>query len=261
MEKPALPGSFFDLKNSEVQETRFFFLNYVLKARADLHLESGLHENDQETNVYLAGLLNSLVTSDAFVRQKEYLSPFDMDICNYLDAHPGTRTRYIVYRDNADFGLVCRGLFQGYLHTGAYQKIVLPNDDPQGRIAVYYELAASALAHLQGSHAMLVPVLCSIADYLSEVVNIMARAAGYYFELMERISNGSMFHLERELNIMDKSKAYSTKVDEFLKAYGEYKSGPTEEGRRKLLALANECSLMNERFKFEEMCPECGERS
>ena len=52
---------------------------------------------------------------------------------------------------------------------------------------------------------------------------------------------------------MDNGKAYSVKVDEFLKAYGEYKSGPTEERRKKLLALANECSLMNERFKFEEV--------
>lgn len=253
MEKPALVNPFFDIKSTEVQETRFFFLNHVLKARADLHLESGLHENDQETNVYLAGLLSSLVTSDAFLRQKEYVSPFDIDIRNYLDAHPGTRVKYIVYRDNADFGLVSRGIFQGYVHPGAYQKIVLPDSDPQGRIAVYYELAASALAHLQGSRASLVPIFCSIADNLSEVLQIMARAAGYYFELMERISDGSMFHLEQELDSMDNKKAYSVKIDEFLKAYAEYKAGPTEEGRRKLLALASECSLMNERFKFEEV--------
>ena len=81
----------------------------------------------------------------------------------------------------------------------------------------------------------------------------MARAAGYYFELMERISDGSMFHLEQELNAMDNKKAYSVKVDEFLKAYGEYKAAPTEEARKKLLSLAGECSLMNERFKFEEV--------
>jgi hypothetical protein len=253
MENHTLANSFFDLKSAEVQETRFFFLNHVLKARVDLHLESGLHENDQETNVYLAGLLNSLVTSDAFLRQKEYVSPFDIDIRNYLDVHPDDRTKYIVYRDNADFGLVSRGVFQGYVHPGAYRKIVMPDSDPQGRIAAYYELAASALSHLQGSHASLVPIFCSIADNLSEVLQIMARAAGYYFGLMERISDGSMFHLDRELTFMDNKKAYSVKIDEFLKAYGEYKAGPTEEGRKKLLALASECSLMNERFKFEEV--------
>jgi hypothetical protein len=252
MKKRALVNPFIDLKSPDVLETRFFFLNHVLKARADLHLESGLHENDQETNVYLAGLLNSLVTSDSFLRQKEYVSPFDIDICKYLDTHPGARTKYVVYRDNADFGLVTRGVFQGYVHPGSYQKIVMPGSDPQGRIAVYYELAASALSHLQGSHASLVPIFCSIADNLSEVLQIMARAAGYYFELMERISDGSMFHLEQGLNTMDNKKAYSIKIDEFLKAYGEYKAGPTEEGRKKLMALASECSLMNERFKFEE---------
>lgn len=253
MEKPALVNPFFDLKSSDLQEIRFFFLNYVLKARADLHLESGLHINDQETNVYLAGLLSSLASSDAFLRQKAYISPFDIDIRNYLDAHPDARTKYKVYRDNADFGLVSRGIFQGYVHPGAYQKIVMPDSDPQGRIAVYYELAASALTHLQGSHASLVPVFCSIADNLEEILHILSRAAGHYFDLMERITDGSMFHLEQELVHMDNHKAYSVKVDEFLKAYGDYKAAPTEEGRKRLLALAGECSLMNERFKFEEV--------
>jgi hypothetical protein len=253
MEKRTLVDPFFDLKGADYQETRFYFLNHILKARVDLHLESGLHANDQETNVYLAGLLCSLMSSDLFLRQKEYVSPFDVDVRKYLDTHPGARTKYVVYRDNADFGLVSRGIFKGYVHPGAYQKIVMPESDPQGRIAVYYELAASALTHLQGSHASLVPVFCSIADNLEEVLQIMARAAGYYFDLMERISDGSMYHLEQELNLMDNKKAYSVKVDEFLKAYGEYKAEPTEDGRKKLLALANECSLMNERFKFEEV--------
>ena len=192
MEKPVLVNPFFDLKSTAIQETRFFFLNYVLKARADLHLESGLHANDQETNVYLAGLLSSLASSDAFLRQKEYVSPFDIDIRNYLDIHPGARTKYVVYRENADFGLVSRGIFKGYVHPGAYQKIVMSKSDPQGRIAVYYELAASALTHLQGSHASLVPVFCSIADNLQEILYILARAAGYYFDLMERITDGSL---------------------------------------------------------------------
>jgi len=253
MEKHALANPFFDMKSSEFQETRFFFLNHVLKARADLHLETGQHENDQETNVYLAGLLHSLVTSDAFLRQKEYISPFDVDIQKYLEAHSDMRSKYVVYRDNADFGLVSQGVFQGYVHPGAYQKMVMPRSDPAGRISVYYELAASALLHLQGSHASLVPVFCAIADNLSEVLRILARAAGHYFDLIERISEGSMFHLEQELNFMDNKKAYSVKIDEFLKAYGEYKTFPTEEGRKKLLELANECSLMNEKFKFEEV--------
>lgn len=253
MEKPVLVNPLIDLKSTEIHETRFFFLNYVLKARADLHLESGLHANDQETNVYLAGLLSSLASSDAFLRQKEYVSPFDIDIRNYLDTHPGARTKYVVYRENADFGLVSRGIFKGYVHPGAYQKIVMSQSDPQGRIAVYYELAASALTHLQGSHASLVPVFCSIADNLPEILYILARAAGYYFDLMERISDGSMFHLDQELMYMDNQKAYSVKVDEFLKAYGDYKAAPTVEGRKKLFSLAGECSLMNERFKFEEV--------
>lgn len=69
----------------------------------------------------------------------------------------------------------------------------------------------------------------------------------------ECISDGSMFYPEQKLNVMDNKKAYSVKIDDFLIAYGDYKAEQTDERRKKLLALANECSLMYERFKFEEV--------
>ena len=85
-------SSFYNLGEKQTQETSFFFLEHLLKARAGLHMESGLHEYDQEINIYLMGLLNSLFGSDTFLKQKPYISPFDTDIRDYLETHP-------VYRD------------------------------------------------------------------------------------------------------------------------------------------------------------------
>jgi hypothetical protein len=253
MEKSAIIQPYVDLKNKGSHDTAFFFLHHILKARADLHLESGKNEHDQEVNVYISGLMNSLVDSEAFLHTREYISIFDVDVRRYLDDHPGARNEYVVYRDNADFGLLLQGVFLGFVHQGSYQRIVMPDADPGDRIALYYDLAASALAHLQGAHGPLIPVFTSIAEHLGEVVQILRRAAGYYFEIMEKISEGSMYHLERGLSDMGSTKIYQIRLDEFLKIYAEYKATPTEERKRRLLSLADELSIMNERFKFDEL--------
>jgi hypothetical protein len=254
MDRSMLETSFYDIKTEARQETEYFFLSHILRARADLHFESGRHEMDQEINVYLSGLLNALTGSNWFIRQKEYISSFDTDVRSYLESHPGQRNEFIVYRDNADFGLLAHGVFSGYRHQGSYQHIVMPRDGDHGeRIALYYTLAASALIHLHGRQTALVPVFRALAVEMAEVLLIVRRAAGYYFDIMERITEGSLFHLEREIDGMNGNKRYSERLDDFLKAYSDYKAAPTDERKTALLALAGELSLMNEKFKFEEV--------
>jgi hypothetical protein len=242
---------FYDLKERSNGKSGFFFLENILKARAALHLESGTYECDQELNVYIAGLLNSLLHSDSFLRQKPYISPFDTDVRQWLVAHPGLRMAYTVYRENADVGLLFSGLFSGQHHDGSYHRIVIGEEEQPGRIALYYELAASALAHLQGSTVSLVDVFETIAEHVEEILRILHRAADDYFNLGERISAGSFFHLERELDAMDAKKRYEQELDEFLKLYGAYREQPCEATREKLITLAEKLRKLNGDFRFE----------
>ncbi|MBN1576761.1 MAG: hypothetical protein JW913_09430 [Chitinispirillaceae bacterium] len=242
---------FYDMKEHAVGKSGFFFLEHLLKARADLHLESGGHECDQELNVYIAGLLNSLVRSDSLLRQKPYISPFDTDVRQWLANHPGLRSAYNVYRENADFGLMLFGIFSGYEHEGSYHHIVIAEHDEQGRIALYYELAASALAHLQGNNTSLIDVFETLSKHLDEILRILQHTAHSYFDLMERMSEGSLFHLERELDEMNERKWYDEKLDEFLKCYAAYKEQPSDAGKERLLMLAEELKRLNADFKFD----------
>lgn len=241
---------FSDTQEQRNNEISFFFLEHVLRARADLHMESGQHEYDQEINVYLAGLLNSLLDSGLF--SKPYISPFDLQVRQYLEKHPGLRNEYNVYRDNADFGLIILGLFLGFEHKGSYQKSVLSEVDEKGRISLYYEQAASALAHLQGRNLSLVTIFKELSEYLPEVIQILRHAASTYFDLVMRISNGSIYHLEKELNAADNKRIYSVKLDEFLKKYAAYKDNPTSELKKNIMELAEELRKLNEKFTFVE---------
>jgi hypothetical protein len=253
MENGKIVEPYHDLKKQSVGQTSFFFLQHILMARSDLHLESGYHEHDQEVNVYLCGLMNSLVNAESLSKAREYVSTFDVDVRNYLEEHPGVRNEYIVYRDNADFGLLQEGVFQGDEHPGSYHHIVLKDTTRQDRIVLYYELAASALSHLQGPHGTLVPVLMSLAEHMSEILKIVRRAAGYYFEMIERISQGSLFHIEREMNEKGMMKQYQELLDEFLKAYREYRDAPSEQESLRLQKIASELKILNSNFKCDEL--------
>lgn len=239
---------FSDVQEKRANEVSFFFLEHVLRARADLHMESGQHEYDQEVNVYLSGLLNSLLDSDTYL--KPYISPFDLQIREYLELHPGLRNEYIVYRDNADLGLIFLCFFPGHEHKGSYQSIVLSEIDERGRIALYYEQAASALSHLQGRNLSLVTVFEEIAEYLPEIVKILQHAASSYFDFILKLSDGSIYHLEKDMNTVDNLKVYKTKLDEFLRKYAVYKENPTPDLKKTVMDLAEELKKMNSKFNF-----------
>ncbi len=245
-------AEWINLNNKESSKTSYFFLEHVCKARIDLHIESGRHGCDQEINVYLAGLLTSLIASTAFIQHKPYISVFDHDIRNYLDTHPGLRNEFVVYRDNADYGLVSAGLFAGDNHRGSYHHIVISDQADLGKIALYYSMAASALTHLQGTRHSLVCVLDSMSKYLDEIHQILRYAASTYFDMVEKISDGSLYHLEKELAEEGKKIQYREKVDEYLKLYSEYKSAPTEQLKSEIDNVTRELKNINDQFKGDE---------
>ncbi len=244
-------SEWINLNNKESSKTSYFFLEHICKARIDLHIDSGRHGCDQEINVYLAGLLTSLIASTAFIQQKPYISVFDHDIRNYLDTHPGLRNEFVVYRDNADYGLVSAGLFSGDNHRGSYHHIVIADQADLGKIALYYSMAASALTQLQGTHHSLVCVLDSMSKYLDEIYQILRYAAVTYFDMVEKVSDVSLYHLEMELAEEGKKILYREKVDEYLKLYSEYKTAPTEQLKIEINNVTRELENMNDQFNGE----------
>jgi hypothetical protein len=251
MEMKKLPKDYFDLKTKETNHTEFFFLEHILKARADLKLESGHHSCDQEINVYLAGLLNMLLDTKHCFSNKPYLSSVDSDVRKWLDKHPGNHNEYIVYRDNADFGLIFSGIFSSYDHRGSYYHIVMPESMDYSRIAIYYELAASALMHIQRKCVPLVLLFEAISEYLNEILLILRKAAHCYFDLIERISEGSIYHLEREVTEQSLINSYNKKLDEFLLAYKKYQKTPSMDLKNELISLTTDLRSLNSNFKFD----------
>jgi|GEM_PF-1831576 len=252
MAEEKLIHGYHDIKDGPQKSTAFYFLENVLHARIALNLGTGLHNYDEEVNIYIAYLLMSLMTSDAFIKTKPYISAYDDDVRRYLEIHPDMRSQYTVYRENADFGLISDSVFLGVEHAGSYHGRVLAGCDDGPRIALYYELAASALAHLTCANATLVHVLASIADNYDDVARLLRTVAADYFDFMEKLSDGEIFHLEREASAPAIKTAYEQRLDEFLKAYYDYTNTPSEQGRQQVLAIVAELKKLNAGFRFDE---------
>ncbi len=244
---------FFDLNSRKKDSTAFFFLENVLKARIDLDLPTGRRDDsDEDTNVYMAGLLTSALSSGESFRTKPYLSPYDIDIQQYLNQHPGRSNQFIVYKDNADFGLVNISIFWGHDHRGSYHKKVMANVDETGRVALYYTMAAHALEHINGHRTLLVHTFHNISEHMDEIIRIMRKVSGEYFDFVAKISEGSFFHLEREVDALVKYAEYKRKLDDFLLKLASFRKEPTAESRAELTAMVKILKELNPEFAFDE---------
>jgi hypothetical protein len=243
---------YHDLTSKTDENTHYFFLENILKARINLHLDTGRSDYDEEVNMYLAELLAALVSPCPPAENKPYISAFDYEIKSYLELHRDPRTEYTVYKENADFGLSSVSVFLDYFHAGSYHHRVIGHTDSADRIALYYKLAASALAHLRGSQTTSVHVYLSIAEHIGDAMRLVRTVSGESFEFAERLSAGSMFHLEKELGEAARVKIYKSKLDDFLKAYQDHKDDTTDDKKAALITLARELKDLNPAFRFEE---------
>ncbi len=250
MQQTKSADSYLDLKKYEKECTKFYFLENILKSRITLHCETGKDPFDEEVNMYLAELLESMVSTNAFSENKPYVSAYDFQVISYIHEHPDCRTEYTVYKENADFGLCAVAVFSDYEHAGSYYKKIIKNSDTSGRIAFYYKLAANALSHLRGSTNTNVHVYLSIANHIAETIRILRNVSTESFGFIERLSNGSIFHLEKELSEKAKIKLFESKLDNFLKVLHENSQESSEEKKELLRAMTKELKELNPKFQF-----------
>ncbi|MBN1983104.1 MAG: hypothetical protein JW795_16340 [Chitinivibrionales bacterium] len=242
---------FYNMEKRTQEDTFYFFLEHLLRARIELHRETGKYDYDEEVNMYVAGLLESLATARNSFQDKPYLSPFDHEVRNYIASHPGLRNEYIVYKENADFALVSQTVFDGFYHKGSYHRRAVNASDYSGRIALYYKLAASALGHLQGTNETLVQVLFCLGHQIAEMAEIVHRVATDYFDFIQRLSEGSFYHLQRELIGEIRQREYTVQVDDFLRKYNEFQKKPSDDKRKELISCATRLKQINPEFNFD----------
>jgi hypothetical protein len=247
------PRHYVDLKDSsrDLQPTYFFMVNCLLYSRMETGLVSNQDGYDEDVNVYLAHLLHSFINPEFVEQSRRFLSRYDTDVFRRLSNSTDARLKYTIYKTNADFLLVSIGIFDNPMVPGGLRR-ALPSEEAYiGRGKTYYHFAYSYAQQVHRKNAGAAEVLEKLSVGFEKYIRILSHMRGEYLDLMKRMSQGEVYHLERSVDERAQQEMLRLKHDELLELYSKWRSQPSDEAREDLERLVGEIRQIDPEFKFE----------
>ena len=94
-------------------------------------------------------------------------------------------------------------------------------------------------------------VLEKLSVGFEKYIRILSHMRGEYLDLMKRLSQGEVYHLERSVDEHSQQELLRVKQDELLELYSAWKEQPTREAEASLERLVSEIRQLNPDFRFE----------
>src|SRR5690242_3171457 len=187
------------IPNPSRENVSYFFINNFLLSRIDSEMPSDLKEYDEDVNVYTASLLAGVVTGQHDLLTGDYVSTRDSDVFARVQETKDQRYRYRVYKANADFLYVSLGVFSE-ASAGVDPSRASENEANRltGRGKSYYQFASAYAERLYGSHAGITEVMDKLSRNFEAYTKVMTWMSGEYLNLVRRLSEGEVFHIERQ---------------------------------------------------------------
>jgi hypothetical protein len=252
--QPMNPRHYVDLKetNRNLQPTYYFMINCLLYSRMETGLVSNQDFYDEDVNVYLAHLLHSFINPEYVEQSKKFLSKYDTDVFRRLSNSSDARLKYLIYKTNADFLLVSIGIFDNPTAETAHRAKLQPSEEAYvGRGKTYYHFAYSYAQQVHRKNQGVAEVLEKLSVGFDKYLRILSHMRGEYLDLVKRLSQGEVYHLERSVNEASQQELLRVKQDEMLELYSAWKREPSAETEESLERVVSEIRQLNPSFKFE----------
>ena len=236
----------------EVEPTFFFMLNCLLYSR----LESGHPSNqecyDEDVNVYLANLLCSFMRPEYHSRSRQYLSPYDSNLFAKIENSTDARLKYTIYKTNADFLLISIGIFNNADRKRPDTARIFKNSEEacMGKGKAYYNFAYTYSQEMFRKSAGITEILEKLSMGFERYVEILSHMRGEYFNILDRLSDGEVFHLERKVDCEQASRELKALQDRFLDLYSKYMETRDAKLRGDVEALAARIREIDGSFNF-----------
>ncbi|MBD3163109.1 MAG: hypothetical protein GF346_11805 [Candidatus Eisenbacteria bacterium] len=249
-----LPASRTDLR-----PTYHFMMKCLLYSRMETGLLSNQDFYDEDVNVYIAHLLDSMIRPENLEQARRYLSPYDTDLFQRLAGSKDARLKYTIYKTNADFLLISLGVFDHKEPAMAKkrpgsgkERFFHPTEEASvGRGRTYYRFAYTYSQLVNGRSAGISEVLEKLSLGFDKYLRILAHMRGEYFDLIKRLSGGEVYHLERVANENSRFEDLKKKQDRFLDLYLEYKKTGSIDLKAEIEKLVQEIRSLDPDFQFE----------
>jgi len=239
-------------KKREVEPNFFFMMNCLVYSR----METGHHSNrdyyDEDVNVYLASLLTSFMNPEYHRRAKKYLSKYDSSLFEKIRNSTDARLKYTIYKTNADFLLISIGIFKESMNASGELGNIFRNSEEAsiGRGKAYYQFAYTYSQSMFRKPAAISDILEKLSRGFERYVEVLTHMRGEYFNILDRLSNGEIYHLERSVDRYTADKELKKLQDEFLDTYSRYMKEKTPELKKKLRGVVKKIRLLDESFRF-----------
>ena len=247
------PRHYIDLKENtrDLQPTYYYMINCLLYSRMETGLVSNQDFYDEDVNVYLAHLLHSFVNPEYVEQSRRFLSKYDTDVFRRLSESTDARLKYQIYKTNADFLLVSIGIFDNPA-AGSNARRVQPAEEAYiGRGKTYYHFAYSYSQQMHRRNEGVSEVLEKLSVGFDKYIRILSHMRGEYLDLVKRLSNGEVYHLERSVDEHSQQELLRVKQDELLELFSAWKKEPTEATIEGLDRVVGEIRQINPSFRFE----------
>jgi hypothetical protein len=224
-----------------------------LRSRTESGNPSNVDYYEEDVNVYIVDLLCVLLDPVYYLQMQKYVGRTDSDVFDKVRDSTDVRLRYWVYKANADNLLLSLGVFGS--RDGGGRVVVGrgggASRGDSGRAKLYYEFARSYGEQLFGRPKGVADVLDKLSRGFDKYVDILDHMRVEYLNIIETISEGEMFHLQRDIDRVREEEFLKKKYDELLDCYLEWK----RTGDRRLLAelktLSQELRGLDPTFKFD----------
>jgi hypothetical protein len=240
-------------RRPSTERAHFFVMNCLLYSR----MEAGFPTNDagfdEDVNVYLAGLLTSVIDPRPGGWTAASVVSTDAALREKAEAAPGPREKCRLYRSNADRILVSLGIFKNarLRRPDSVPHLDLAASGWVGRGKAYYAIARSYDAQARRRETALGEVLGKLSANFERYLAVLSLMGGEHLNIFRRISDGEVFHLERASRSSERRAELALRYDRFLDLYSGYLRSGTARAGRALEAAAGAIREIDPAFSFD----------
>ncbi|MFQ5511053.1 MAG: hypothetical protein ACE5EO_04325 [Candidatus Krumholzibacteriia bacterium] len=236
----------------EIEPTFFFMLNCLLYSRLETGHPSNKDFYDEDVNMYLTNLLCSFMKPEYHRRAKKYISRYDTSLFSKIEDSSDVRLKYTIYKTNADFLLISIGIFKNGRGGKLDPASLLMNSEEahMGRAKTYYNFAYSYSQSMFNKSSGVSEVLEKLSKGFERYVEILSHMRGEYFNILERLGKGEIYHLERSIDKDAVSEELKKLQDEFLDLYSDYMKTKNPSQRKKLEKMVKNIKRIDSSFNF-----------
>lgn len=245
-------------QHTDLRPTYHFMMKCLLYSRMETGFVSNQDFYDEDVNVYIAHLLDSMIQPENIERARRYLSAYDTEVFRKLAGSKDARLKYTIYKTNADFLLISLGIFDSpeaavieKSHPAQHECFRPTEEASIGRGKTYYRFAYTYSQKIHGRNAGISDVMEKLSVGFDKYLRILAHMRGEYLDLLRKLSTGEIYHLERVANEEQRTMNLREKHDKFLDLYLEWKQTGAQDVREQIMLLLKEIRSVDPSFHFE----------